>query len=258
MPTRQWRTIFTPPAPGVANMALDEALMERAGASGEWIFRVYGWSEPTVSFGRNQAAARHYDPALIERRGFGVVRRPTGGRAILHLREITYSVAGPVDGAGDLHESYRLINRLLVTGLSSLGIPVGMAESRVEAMQPGPIPCFDHPSSGELVSGGRKLVGSAQWRSEQALLQHGSILIDDDQSELTALLRVPLDDPPPAATLRDLLGREPDPVEVGDALFDAVRMDDRSARPLEMDSTLLDAQNRLAAHYADPGWTWRR
>src|SRR5438034_10170875 len=116
MPIRRWRTLLTSPSPGVENMALDEALMERAAATGEWICRLYAWSEPTVSFGRNQSAARHYDRTRLSERRLPAVRRPTGGRAILHHREITYSVAAPVSGAGGLHESYLLINRLLVEG----------------------------------------------------------------------------------------------------------------------------------------------
>jgi lipoate-protein ligase A len=241
-------------------MALDEALMERAGESGDWICRVYAWSAPTVSFGRNQAAARHYDPGLLAGRRFEAVRRPTGGRAILHHREVTYSVAAPVTDAGGLHESYLLINRLLVNGLGSLGIPVSVAGSRVQAMLPGPIPCFDHPSSGELVAGGRKLVGSAQWRSEHALLQHGSILVDDDQSELNDLLREPAEasPPPPAATLRDLLGAPPSLSAVASAIFSAVAHEDPDAAPLSLDASLIDAQTRLTKRYADPTWTWRR
>lgn len=255
---RRWGTLLTPPDSGVANMALDEALMERAGRTGEWICRVYGWAEPTISFGRNQAALRHYDRARIAERGFAVVRRPTGGRAILHHREVTYSVCAPATDAGGLHESYLLINRLLVGALQSLGVEVAVAESRVQAMQPGPVPCFDHPSSGELVAGGRKLVGSAQWRSENALLQHGSILIDDDQGELTPLLREPVADTPPAATLRELLGRAPSLDEVASAIFTAVATYDPTASPLPLDQHLLDSQSRLAKQYADPAWTWRR
>jgi lipoate-protein ligase A len=258
MPTRRWRTLLTPPASGVANMALDEALMERAAETGEWTCRVYGWAEPTISFGRNQAAARHYDRGRIDREGIAVVRRPTGGRAILHHREVTYSVAAPVTHAGDLQESYLLINRLLLDGLRGLGIDVAVAESRVAAMQPGPVPCFDHPSSGELVAGGRKLVGSAQWRSDNALLQHGSILVDDDQGRLTGYLREAAPEPPPAATLRELLGRAPSLSEVAGAIFSAIRSDDPAAMPLDPKPQLLDSQSRLALHFADPGWTWRR
>jgi lipoate-protein ligase A len=257
MPTRRWRTILTTPDTGVANMALDEALMERSAATGEWICRVYAWSEPTISFGRNQSALRDYDRQLVEARHHAV-RRPTGGRAILHHREVTYCVTGPTSGAGGLQESYVLINRLLVDGLRSLGIDVEMAVSRVEAMQPGAIPCFDHPSSGELVAGGRKLVGSAQWRSEHSLLQHGSILIDDDQVFLPDFLKKPQAPPPPAATLRDLLGTPPSLSEVAAAIFSAVNVDDPAALPLEIDQPLLDAQFRLAERFADPAWTWRR
>src|SRR6185503_20978915 len=133
--------------------------------------------------------------------------------------------------AGGLQESYVLINRLLVDGLRALGIDVAMAVSRVEPMQPGPIPCFDHPSSGELVAGGRKLVGSAQWRSEHALLQHGSILIDDDQLFLTEYLKQPQPAPPPAATLRDLLGAPPSLSHVAGAIFSAIEIDEPTATP---------------------------
>jgi lipoyl(octanoyl) transferase len=257
MPIRHWRTILTLPDTGVANMALDEALMERSALSGEWICRVYGWSEPTISFGRNQSALRDYDRGRLEQR-LAAVRRPTGGRAILHHREITYCVTAPTSQAGGLQESYVLINRLLVDALRSLGIDVTMAVSRVEPMQPGPIPCFDHPSSGELVAGGRKLVGSAQWRSEHALLQHGSILIEDDQTTLTEYLKRSQPAPPPAATLRELLGAAPSLSDVASAIFSAVAIEDSKTTPLDLDQPLLDAQSRLAEHFSDPDWTWRR
>jgi len=258
MPARRWKTLVTPPTTGVENMALDEALMERAASSGEWICRIYAWSEPTVSFGRNQAAARHYDRDRIDAERLAVVRRPTGGRAILHHREITYSVAAPLAGAGGLHESYLLINRLLVAGLERMGVSVAVADAKPQAMQPGPIPCFDHPSAGELTAAGRKLVGSAQWRSEHALLQHGSILIDDDQSRLASLLIGSVTQPPPAATLRDILGAAPSLDEVADAIFSAVEAEGGSVAPLVVDQPLIDSTNRLSARYADPTWTWRR
>jgi lipoate-protein ligase A len=128
----------------------------------------------------------------------------------------------------------------------------------VQAMQPGPVPCFDHPSSGELVARGRKLVGSAQWRSDHALLQHGSILVDDDQQTLTELLNAPRPEPPPAATLREILGSAPSLEDVARAIFSAVAVEDPATTPLEVDQPLLDAQARLAAHFGDPAWTWRR
>jgi lipoyl(octanoyl) transferase len=257
MTERRWRTLLTRPDTGVANMALDEALMEHSAVTGEWVCRIYAWSEPTISFGRNQSARRDYDRERIEGR-LNVVRRPTGGRAILHHREVTYCVTAPTDQAGAMQESYVFINRLLVAGLRSLGVDVSMAMARVEPMLPGAIPCFDHPSAGELVAGGRKLVGSAQWRSEHALLQHGSILVDDDQGLLAEYLLRPQADPPPAATLRELLGTAPSLSDVAGAIFSAVAAADSSVTSLDFDQSLQDAQSRLAHRFADPAWTWRR
>src|SRR6185503_12044219 len=117
-----WRLIVTPPAGGAENMALDEALMERARETNEWVLRVYSWSTPTISLGRNQSARGRYDLERIGQLGFGVVRRPTGGRAILHHREITYSVTAPAEEAGDLRQSYDRINQLLLHALNSLGV----------------------------------------------------------------------------------------------------------------------------------------
>jgi lipoate-protein ligase A len=172
---------------------------------------------------------------------------------------VTYCVAGPVADAGGLHESYLMINGLLVEGLRALGVRVQVSGARVQAMQPGPIPCFDHPAAGELIADdGGKLVGSAQWRSEHALLQHGSILIDDEQGLLNGLLKEPGIDPPPAATLRQILGRAPSLDQVGDAIFSAVRLDDPDARPINPSDLDSDSISRLEKHFAEPDWTWRR
>src|SRR5215475_3676287 len=113
----RWRLVLTPAARGAENMALDEALMERARRTREWVLRVYSWRTPTISLGRNQTARGRYDLERMRECGVDVVRRPTGGRAILHAREITYSVTAPADGAGSLRESYHRINRLLATAL---------------------------------------------------------------------------------------------------------------------------------------------
>src|SRR5439155_15677346 len=104
-PQAMWRLFHSAPAGGADNMALDEALMSYARDTGHWVLRVYSWSTPTLSLGRNQAARGGYDLSRLAEQGIAVVRRPTGGRAILHDREVTYSVAGPVDDAGDLRES---------------------------------------------------------------------------------------------------------------------------------------------------------
>src|SRR5689334_22394987 len=155
-----WRLLLTPPAGGAQNMALDEALMGRARDTGEFTLRVYSWATPTLSLGRNQSARRVYDLDRIRERGLHVVRRPTGGRAILHHREITYSVTAPAADAGDLRESYDRINRVLVAGLERLGVRTEIAVGSGRAAPPGPAPCFDAPSKGELALDGKKLAGS--------------------------------------------------------------------------------------------------
>ncbi len=121
------------------------------------------------------------------------------------------------------------------------------------------MPCFAEPASGELTVGGRKLVGSAQWRDRGALLQHGSILVDDDQSSIVGLMREPTPPPPAPATLRDALGRAPVLTEVADALFHAVRTHaDPDARPLDVDGELARDADDIAMRYRDDAWTWRR
>ena len=253
-----WSLLLTPPLTGAENMALDEALLERASASGTAVLRVYTWSEPTISFGRNQAARGTYDPDRARERGVAVVRRPTGGRSLLHHREITYSVTAPAHLAGSLRESYGRINRLLVGGLRRLGVSVEVAAPRERSLPPSAAPCFERPAAGELVVDGRKLVGSAQWRDQGAMLQHGSILVEDDQSLVSSLA----DDvalPPPAATLAAALGRTPSVDEVARALFDTVReIESVDADELQIDSALESAQARLVPRYVDDCWTWRR
>ena len=240
-------------------MALDEALMDRARQTGEWVLRVYSWSRPTISLGRNQSARGCYDLDRVRELGLGVVRRPTGGRAILHDREITYSVTAPVAGAGDLRESYERINALLLGGLRLIGVDATVATPSRRAPAPTMAPCFDQPSTGELTLGGRKLAGSAQWRSDDALLQHGSILIADDQSLLATLaLNAPAAIPSPA-TLTDALGTAPQISDVGAALACAVRdLEDANARELTLDEPLRARASALVVRYEDDAWTWRR
>jgi lipoate-protein ligase A len=254
----RWRLFLTEPASGPANMALDEALMARARSTGEWVFRVYSWSVPTLSLGRNQNGRVAYDPATLAGAGFAVVRRPTGGRAVLHDREVTYSVTAPALDAGALRESYQRINRLLVDGLRSLGLAAEIATTE-RAPRPDLSPCFDKPSPGELMAGGEKLAGSAQWRERGALLQHGSILVDGDQAPVSTLLREPAAPSAAPATLRALLGREPSVADLATALFDAVcRYEDHHATELAPDAALIDAAAALRPRYEDDAWTWRR
>jgi lipoate-protein ligase A len=242
-------------------MARDSALKARAARTGETVFSIYSWSAPTLSFGRNQPASGHYDPRKLRDSGVCVVRRPTGGRAIFHDREVTYSVTAPLFDEQPLRETYARINRILQSGLSRLGVFVETAARSDRAAVPSIRPCFETPAEGELVALGAKLVGSAQWRDAGALLQHGSILVDDDQSSLAAFgsgSESSGETIPAPATLHALLGRAPDVGEVAAAMFDAVReLEDEDAVPL-LEDEIRDEGLVYVPHFLDEGWTWRR
>lgn len=233
--------------------------MRRAGSTGEATIRVYGWSVPTLSLGRNQPGRGCYDLTRARDLGVGIVRRPTGGRAVLHHREITYSVTARAERLGSLGESYGRINRLLLDGLRRLGVSAEIATPTGVAPLPSSAPCFETPVLGEIVAGGRKLVGSAQYREHDALLQHGSILVDDDQQLAGALLLVPASPTPTPATLRALLGRAPTLDEAARALDQALAsVEGAEATPLELDEPLREAARVATRMYEDHSWTWRR
>lgn len=254
-----WTLLLTPPLDGAENMAIDEALMARARATGEGVVRVYSWASPTLSLGRNQRAIEAYPAARARERGISVVRRATGGRALLHHREITYSVTAPAPAHDSLTRSYRAINQVLLGALRAMGVHAQVATGTTRLPPPGSAPCFEMPASGELTVGGRKLVGSAQYREQGAMLQHGSILVEDDQGLVAELAAVPVPATLAAATLLESLGRAPTPEEFATALFAAVREawapDARHAELPLVGAPELDAAR---ARYTSDAWTWRR
>ena len=115
-----WYWLADPPADAGRNMARDLALLDLAAERGVASVRMYTWAPHTLSFGANEPALKRYDRALIERRGLAVVRRPTGGRAVWHAEELTYSVTAPEGTLGTLAESYRVIHELIATALGTL------------------------------------------------------------------------------------------------------------------------------------------
>lgn len=258
----RWRLLLAAPGSGAENMARDTALQARAARTGETVFSIYSWTRPTLSFGRHQPAAGLYDRARLRDANVDVVRRPTGGRAILHHREVTYSVTAPVEDAVPLREAYARINRILVHGLAGLGVAAELASPVERSPRPTARPCFETPGEGELIARGNKLVGSAQWRNEGALLQHGSILVEDDQSSLhffaagdgSTSSRLT----PEPATLNALLGRSPGAAEVAGAMFDAVRsLEDAGATEMDEDE-IREAALQHVPHFLDEEWTWQR
>jgi lipoate-protein ligase A len=240
-------------------MAVDVALMRRARQTGEAVFRVYSWSAPTLSFGRNQTAMGRYNLDRIRAMGVDVVRRPTGGRAILHWREVTYSVTAPASDGIGVKQSYTRINQILLDGLGRLGVAVEVATPTARTHRPTDAPCFVTPSEGEMTTNGQKLVGSAQWRDGDALLQHGSILVEDDQTLLASLMVHP---PPEGSTrvgtLHEALGRKPEPEEIAAAMFQAVRgREDPVAAQLDVGDVIRLGEESTAL-FLDDRWTWRR
>jgi lipoyl(octanoyl) transferase len=253
---------------GAGNMALDEALMHRARETGEGVVRVYTWNQATLSVGRNQRAIGAYDPVRAAALGVAIVRRPTGGRAVLHHREITYSVTAPLHSpAGSapamprarLRDAYESINAILVESLRALGAEVSIARATARTPPPGSAPCFELPTDGELTLGAAKLAGSSQYRDGNTYLQHGSILVRDDQGLLALIATGIPTEVPPAATLADALGRDVPVEEFAASLFDAVRQR-WDAEALELSAAEVAAlpQDDLRARYASEEWTWRR
>lgn len=241
-------------------MARDHALaLEREVGVG--VLRIYGWDRPTVSFGRNEPARGLYDPGVAQREGVRFVRRPTGGRAVLHDHEITYCVVTAARAWGGVRSGYEAINRGLVGALRALGVDAGLAgapEVREAPLSAGP--CFQIPAEGEVVAGGRKLVGSAQARVEGTLLQHGSVLLSGSQD---ALARI---GPEAAAeagarpvTLQSLLGSVPAWDDLVEALVGGFSGTLGGAwERSDFAPTEVGAAADLRARYASEEWTWRR
>jgi lipoate-protein ligase A len=176
------------PRPGWANMAIDLALLECAEHQGESWLRLYQWDPHCLSFGRHEPATRRYDAERIQTLGLDTVRRPTGGRAVWHGPELTYAVAAPCAVYGSPSAAYLEIHRLLEEALGDLGVEA----TRAPHTRPPPLdagPCFSQPVGGEVLVDGRKVIGSAQLRRGNALLQHGSILLQDEQGQAATLLR---------------------------------------------------------------------
>ncbi len=262
LPAR-WRVMRSAPATGVTNMAIDATLLSAAAHQPYGVWRTYGWTHPTVSFGRNESARTRFDPESLAASGFDAVRRPTGGRALLHAAEVTYSVALPLAAGASWRPVYQAVNVVLQRALAMLGVPAVIAgqQSGLALRPDGPV-CFDAPAPGEITVYGAKLIGSAVWREGEAYLQHGSILLEDRQHDLALAMKRPGDPSPPAASLAMCLPEVPTWEEVADALEGSLRvfLSTRHEGGVSPDTVSLDADQlaRHESHFADPRWLWRR
>jgi lipoyl(octanoyl) transferase len=263
-----WRLLIDPPASGAWNMAVDEALLEgvAAGRSPSTL-RFYTWSPACLSLGYFQS----FDVVDVDgcrARGVDIVRRPTGGRAILHDNELTYSVTLPASVLGHdagIVPSYHRLSLALQAGLQDLGVPATLAPATAtQGAEHGPI-CFDRPSAHEILLGGRKLVGSAQVRRGGGLLQHGSMVIEPRIDALLGCLRIDEADRGPAkAGLENAVAglaevRDLDPTRLAEALAAAFgRQFSVRVIPGRLQRDELDAAGALArTKYQSAAWTER-
>jgi lipoate-protein ligase A len=180
-------------------MAVDEALLDSyasADPPGSPTLRLYSWLPATLSLGARQEAGGSHDPEFLREEGIGLVRRPTGGRAVLHEHERTFAIVGTLRREpfpGGVLDTYRRIAAALLEAFRRLGLDPSAAATREPTGPPAPPVCFDRASAHEITISGRKIVGSAQMRRRGAFLQHGSILLRADADRLSRAVGVRAD-----------------------------------------------------------------
>ena len=262
-----WRVLSHQASDGPQNMAVDEAIARSVGAGqAPPTVRFYAWRPPTVSLGCLQRADGAIAAAACRRLGVAVVRRPTGGRAVLHDRELTYSLCLPLDdvwGRLTVAESFRLASQGLLVGLRRLGVPAVLAEGNGDPRTSGGTEaCFQLRRLPAILAGGRKLLGSAQRRWHAVLLQHGSLLVDVDlemhqsvfptwtrggaENGVTGLTAILSQVPPRSALESALLGGWH---EVLGVVWQPAELTVRERE---------EAERLVGMRYGDPAWTWRR
>jgi lipoate-protein ligase A len=168
----------TEPRRAAENMARDEYLFRLCHERQCGFFRIYAWERPSFSTGVSQKAVKALNLDFIKANGCDYVRRISGGKTVLHDREITYAIASSEDlffKEHDLYQSYLLISRVLVQALRSLGVEADLSQGSPSELSRSHNPCFSFPTPNEIEVNGKKIIGSAQKRDKQALLQHGSI-----------------------------------------------------------------------------------
>lgn len=266
-----WRLIIHPPQSGARNMAIDEAILDNVeSGNAPPTLRLYAWEPACLSLGYAQRS-RDVDRMRIESLGWQVVRRMTGGRAILHTDELTYSVTLPLDhplAAGGIMESYQRLSRALLSGVNAIGLSASADKQADRSPErPGAV-CFELPSDYEITAGGRKLIGSAQVRHRGAMLQHGTLPLSGDVTRICEALSFADQEArienqarvrERATTLADALGRDVSWTEAADAVIAAfadqfaLRFEQADLSPAEFAGALELADTR----YSSESWTFR-
>jgi lipoate-protein ligase A len=186
-----WRLIDDGLCDGDVNMATDRAILQACHEEAQPTLRFYGWKSPTLTVGYSQNVDRDVDQTRCRDLGVSLVRRPTGGRAILHHMEFTYCVVAPLRHPrfpANLRGTYRVIAETLFACMMNLGVHSAVISKGNSIGRGSRSPsCFSSISHSEISVNGRKLIGSAQRRTPRAFLQHGSIIIDCDTHLLNSL-----------------------------------------------------------------------
>ena len=271
-PKTTWRLIENPPAEGAWNMAVDEAILESVytGDSSPTL-RLYAWEPACLSLGHVQPFAEVNTEALTEH-GWDVVRRPTGGRAILHMDELTYAVIAPRSEprvSGGVLESYLRLSQALLRALQIIGLSPEAIEKKppTNPKQPNPV-CFEVPSNYEITVGGKKLIGSAQARRKEGILQHGALPLGGDLTRIITALKFKDDTAREraaqrllvhATTVESVLGTAPTWQRAGEAFTEAFAdVLNLSLVPDELTARERDRAAELVEDkYGNPKWTER-
>jgi len=266
-----WRIIEHPPATGAWNMAVDEAILEAVytGQSPPTL-RLYAWQPACLSLGLAQPY-REVDLQALSAAGWDIVRRPTGGRAILHTDELTYAVIAPEDEPrvrGGILESYLRLSKALLAALQLLGLnPQAQEKSDAESGKPNPV-CFEAPSNYEITVNGLKLIGSAQARRQGGVLQHGALPLEGDLTRIVNVLKFPDETERKkakqrllahAATVEDVIGTAPIWQEASDAFKNAFQNKLNLHFQHEPLSNIEKKRTRelVLEKYNHPSWTKR-
>lgn len=252
-----WFLLVEGPRPGWDNMARDQALLELAHEHQVGVLRLYQWDPFCLSFGRHEPALRRYDRARLTGQGLDCVRRPTGGRAVWHARELTYSVTTPTSWWAAPRNAYRAVHQVFMQALAELGVETSLARPPERATGLDAGACFASPAGGEVLVGDAKVLGSAQVTEGAALLQHGSLLLNDDQRMVHDLT---LGSPAPSreTPLALVLGRDVGFEEVAHRLQRAFADLIAPLTPFTDHQGLAERAGRHAARFRSPEWTWRR
>ena len=257
MKASAWQLLVDQPRKGYDNMARDQGLLDLAERDGIAVLRLYAWEPFCISFGRNEPALRRYNREAIHTQGLDTVRRPTGGRAVWHARELTYAVAAPLEIFGSLKSAYQQIHLLLSRAVQTLGAAATLAGPQGKAASLDSGACFASPAGGEVMVEGAKVIGSAQLQQGRALLQHGSFLLQDSQEVIQGVTR---GSPPPSADrpLSQILGRRLTFEDAIDAIVPSLNEWATDWTLWNLEGDLAELAQSHGDRFRSPEWTWRR